>query len=61
MNIVLVPPKQFLLYLVCAGCNRRLVLSKAEPDVYADLDGDAYKAYYCPPCMMKLTHPQEST
>lgn len=61
MNIVLVPPDRFLVYLVCAKCCRRLVLSPAEPPIYADLEGDSFRAYYCPPCMMKLTHPESTT
>lgn len=60
MKMVLVPPSIYLAYFVCSGCHKRLVLGKGQPDVYADLDGEAFKAYYCPPCMMKATYPQDN-
>lgn len=56
MNMVVVPPRDYLQYLVCTVCHKRLVLGKNEPPVYADLEGVAFKAYYCSPCMMKTTH-----
>jgi hypothetical protein len=45
----------------CKGCERRMVggtvgllpFSTQRP-VYADLDGEPFKAYYCEPCADKL-------
>jgi hypothetical protein len=55
MNIVYVPPQDaVVIYLFCIDCGKRMVLSKAEPPIFADLNGEAFKAYYCRPCVNKF-------
>lgn len=50
MNLKIMPADRFACYFFCIGCGKRMLLSKAEPPIYADLDGEPFKAYYCGDC-----------
>lgn len=58
MNLQIVPGPGFR-YL-CFGCHARKEFDPqsnvvARNTLWADLDGPAFKAYYCPECAFKLT------
>lgn len=40
-------------FAVCLGCGQHVLAGDGCPTV-ADLDGEAYKAYYCVACAVKL-------
>lgn len=54
MNLQPMDASRFAAYFICKGCGKRMVLSRAEPPIYADLDGEPFKAYYCLACAQKL-------
>ena len=56
MRLQAMDNSRFAAYFICLDCGKRMVLSRAHPPIYADLDGEAYKAYYCPPCAERLAH-----
>lgn len=53
MKLVQVPvPETWHLYFLCEGCGR--VVDPRAVAVYADLDGEAFKTYYCAGCAEEL-------
>jgi uncharacterized protein YlaI len=54
VNLVPVPQDRYAAYFICLGCGKRMVLSRAEPTFYADLDGEPFRAYYCGPCAERV-------
>jgi uncharacterized protein YlaI len=54
MNLQRMNDDRYAAYFICLDCGKRLVLSRAEPPIYADLDGEPFKAYYCPDCAETL-------
>ena len=55
MNLQPMDKSRFAAYFICKGCDKRMVLSRAEPTIYADLDGEPFKAYYCEQCAARMT------
>ena len=56
MNLQIVNPSVYRVYFTCVKCGKQMVLSKAEDPIYADLDGEPFKAYYCTKCAQGLSH-----
>jgi len=56
MRLEAVLPSVFCVYFICKRCEKRMVLSKAHPPIYADLDAEAYKTYYCADCVAEMTN-----
>lgn len=44
------PPDTHKQVVTCYGCGRRVRLSECQ----ADLDGPAFKAFYCPMCVHEI-------
>lgn len=59
-NLVVVTGRPFAVY--CAGCNTRAYAGDVDTTdtkhhpVYADLDGEPFKAYYCATCAKVRKH-----
>lgn len=51
MKLILVPPAEAPVSYRCLGCEKWKTIRQAGPSVYADLDGKAFVAYYCAPCV----------
>jgi len=51
MKLVRVDPQQNqpVCYVTCSGCGKEGTTREA----YADLEGESFKAYYCPECVEK--------
>jgi hypothetical protein len=60
MNLQIMNADRYAAYFICLGCGARMVLSKAEPPIYADLDGEPFRAYYCPTCAAALMNAKTS-
>lgn len=56
MNLQPMDNSRFAAYFICCQCGKRMVLSRAEPTIYADLDGEPFKAYYCADCARKAAN-----
>jgi hypothetical protein len=52
MNLQLVDQSTHKVAVYCLGCKSMCGYSyRNDPRIYADLDGPAYKAYFCPDCV----------
>jgi hypothetical protein len=60
MNLQIMNADRYAAYFICLGCGKRMVLSKAEPPIYADLDGEPFRAYYCPACVAAVLRAKTS-
>lgn len=50
INLTKVKPHRLRVIVLCSECDRKCYIGEQDPAVYADLEGEAFKAYYCASC-----------
>jgi hypothetical protein len=56
MRLEQVKPAALPVKVRCLKCERTVEIADNRPGVWADLDGPAFEAYYCEPCVKAFKH-----